>query len=127
MRTLRALALAAVLPLMPFASSPAGAEPAELTVALDQAAAQAIPISFTDPSLTVYPLGTARVQVFAVNPTSASQAFFVQLLVLRPDGTVAASKTTDVLSLAAAAGVDMVFTVPRSDYATRVILIPFSV
>jgi hypothetical protein len=76
--------------------------------------------------LTVYPLGTARVQLYAVNPTGESQAFFIQLLVLRSDGTIASSETSEVLSLAALAGVDMFFTIPRSDNGTRVLLTPFS-
>ena len=98
-----------------------------LSVALDAAAAEAVPVSFTDPLLTVYPLGTARVQLYAVNPTATSQAFFIQLLVLRPDGTIASSETSEVLSLAALAGVDMFFTIPRSDNGTRVLLVPFSI
>ena len=131
MRTLRSLLLAVLIALspLPVAGGPAVAAPAEdaaLAVALDSAAAQAVPVSFTDPRLTVYPLGTARVQLYAENPTGESQAFFMQLLVLRSDGTITSSETSQVLSLAALAGVDMIFTIPRSDNGTRVLLIPFS-
>ena len=89
----------------------------------------ALTAAFTEPRLTVYPLGTARVQLYAVNPTEESQAFFIQLLVLvlRRDGTIASSETSEVLSLATLAGIDMIFTIPRSDNGTRVLLIPFSI
>jgi hypothetical protein len=132
MSLLRSLLLAltiAVAPLSMVAGrvEAAPAEEAALSVALDVAAAQAVPVSFTDPRLSVYPLGTARVQLYAVNPTGESQAFFIQLLVLRPDGTIASSETSEVLSLAALAGVDMIFTIPRSDGGARVLLIPFSI
>ena len=126
---LRSVVLAVAIALTPFAgmSNTAEAASAGATVALDAAAAQAVPVSFTAPQLTVYPLGTARVQLYAVNPTGESQAFFIQLLVLRPDGTIASSETSEVLSLAALAGVDMIFTIPRSDNGTRVLLVPFSI
>jgi len=132
MSRLRPLLVAAMLLTAPLSmvAHPVAAAPAEeaaFSVALDAAAAQAVPVSFTDPRLTVYPLGTARVQLYAVNPTGESQAFFIQLLVLRPDGTIASSETSEVLSLAALAGVDMIFTIPRSDGGTRVLLIPFSI
>ena len=132
MRTLRSLLLALAITIAPFATvtgpaQAALAEEAALSVALDAAAAQSVPVGFTEPRLTVYPLGTARVQLYALNETEESQAFFIQLLVLRPDGTIASSETSEVLSLAALAGVDMIFTIPRSDNGARVLLIPFSI
>jgi len=132
MTFVRALLLALAIMVAPLsqADGPAMAAPtdeATLSVTLDAAAVQAVPVSFTDPRLTVYPLGTARVQLYTVNQTNESQAFFIQLLVLRPDGTIASSQTSEVLSLAALAGVDMIFTIPRSDGGARVLLIPFSI
>ena len=132
MRTRRSVLLALLIAVTRLAAvaSPAVAAPndeATLSVALDATAAQAVPVSFTDPRLTVYPLGTARVQLYALNLTGESQAFFIQLLVLRPDGTIASSETSEVPSLAALAGVVMIFTIPRSDNGTRVVLIPFSI
>ena len=60
-------------------AAPVAAAPAE----------QAVGVDVTPARLTVYPLGTARVQTVVSNPSGREQVFALEILLVRADGSIA--------------------------------------
>ncbi|MFN8523544.1 MAG: hypothetical protein U0821_10655 [Chloroflexota bacterium] len=82
--------------------------------------AQAAPIAVGRPVLTVYPLGTALVELPVGNPTGDAQEFRLLIVLLRADGSILATSATHVLKLDAGDSEWMSFNVPEADDARAV-------
>ncbi|HYU18518.1 MAG TPA: hypothetical protein VEQ11_07465 [Chloroflexota bacterium] len=91
-----------------------------------EAALAGAPVSLGSWALTVYPVGTALVELPVGNPTLRPQAFHLVLILLRADGSVAANRSTDQLRLAPGQTLWMRFTVRHGDGAESVVIVPVS-
>ncbi|MCC6179667.1 MAG: hypothetical protein IT305_30520 [Chloroflexi bacterium] len=86
----------------------------------------ALPLSLGDARLLIYPLGTALVEVRIGNPTTDRQDFWLQLVLTRPDGTIAVTETSEVYSMAPGTDITMLFTIQNANGATRALVLPRS-
>jgi hypothetical protein len=113
MRTLRSSligGLAAVLLLAaPVMAAPAG---------------QAPEIDVTPARLTIYPLGTARVQMVLTNPTDDEQIFALEILLVRPDGSIATAYLSDALSLAPGVTATAIYAIRHAEGAVEAVVTP---
>lgn len=117
--TLRAVLLAAVLAALAFALPTVAAPPA-----LAAPAAQSVDVSVTPARLQVYPLGTARVQMILTNATSREQVFALEILLVRPDGSIATAYLSDALSLGPGITTTAIYTLRHADGAVEAVVTP---
>ena len=87
-------------------------------------AAQAPEIDVTPARLTVYPLGTARVQMMLTNPTDDEQIFVLEILLVRPDGSIATAYLSDALSLAPGVTATAIYAVRHAEGAVEAVVTP---
>lgn len=114
----RASLLAGLLALLLLAApvQPVAAEPA----------AQAVNVEVSPAFVEIYPLGSARVQMVLTNPSSSSQVFVLEILLLREDGTIARAYQSDAVSLAPGYTVSAIYRVEHADGAVRAKVTPRS-
>jgi hypothetical protein len=113
MKTLRSALLSGVLAAL-LLSAPAAAAPAE----------QSVEIDVTPARLTVYPLGTARVQMVLTNPSSSEQVFALEILLVRRDGSVATAYLSDALAMAPGVTATAIYSIKHADGAVEAIVTP---
>jgi hypothetical protein len=87
-------------------------------------AEQGVDIDVTPARLTVYPLGTARVQMVLANPSGSEQVFALEILLMRADGSIATAFLSDALSLAPGVTVTTIYAVRHADGAVEAIVTP---
>jgi hypothetical protein len=120
MRTVRSPLIgglvAALLLAAPGGAVPALAAPAEQSVAVD----------VTPARVTVYPLGTARVQMVLTNTSEAEQVFALEILLVRPDGSIATSYLSDALALAPGVTATAIYSIRHADGAVEAVVTPRS-
>ncbi|HZO28342.1 MAG TPA: hypothetical protein VFH48_20385 [Chloroflexota bacterium] len=113
MRTLRSSLLcglmAAFLLATPVTAAPAG---------------QAPEIDVTPARLSVYPLGTARVQMVLTNPTNAEQIFALEILLVRSDGSISTAYLTEALSLAPGVTATAIYAIRHAEGAVEAVVTP---
>ena len=113
MRTLRSSLIAgltaALLLAAPVTAAPAG---------------QAPDIDVTPARLTVYPLGTARVQMVLTNPTDDEQIFALEILLVRADGSIATAYLSDALSLAPGVTATAIYAIRHAEGAVEAVVTP---
>jgi hypothetical protein len=115
MRTLRSSLLGGLIAAVLLAA-PAAAAPAEQSVGVD----------VTPARLTVYPLGTARVQTVVSNPTAQEQVFALEILLVRADGSIATAYLSDAISLAPGITATTIYAVRHADGAVEAVVTPRS-
>lgn len=113
MRTLRSSLIGGLVAAMLLAS-PVMAVPA----------GQAPEIDVTPARLTVYPLGTARVQMVLTNPTDDEQIFALEILLVRPDGSIATAYLSDALSLAPGVTATAIYAIRHAEGAVEAVVTP---
>lgn len=117
--TLRAALLAAVLAALAVALPTASAAPV-----FAAPAEQSVDVSVTPARLQVYPLGTARVQMVLTNATSREQVFALEILLVRPDGSIATAYLSDALSLGPGISTTAIYTLRHADGAVEAVVTP---
>jgi len=115
-------ALAVVLPAAP--AAPAFAAPSLAAPSLAAPAEQSVDVSVTPARLQVYPLGTARVQMVLTNATSREQVFALEILLVRPDGSIATAYLSDALSLGPGITTTAIYTLRHADGAVEAVVTP---
>lgn len=95
-------------------AAPVAAAPAE----------QAVDIDVTPARLTVYPLGTARVQMVLTNPTRTEQVFALEILLVRPDGSIATAYLSDALALAPGITTTAIYSIRHAEGAVEAVVTP---
>ena len=113
MRTLRSSLIGGLVAALLLAA-PATAAPA----------AQAPDINVTPARLTVYPLGTARVQMVLTNPTNDEQVFALEILLVRADGSIATAYLSDALSLAPGVTATAIYAIIHAEGAVEAVVTP---
>ena len=113
MRTVRSSLIgglvAALLLAAPVAATPAG---------------QAPEVDVAPARLTVYPLGTARVQMVVTNPTNDEQIFALEILLVRADGSIATAYLSDALSLAPGVTATAIYAIRHAEGAVEAVVTP---
>ena len=87
-------------------------------------ARQAPEIDVTPARLTVYPLGTARVQMVLTNPTDDEQIFALEILLVRSDGSIATAYLSDALSLAPGVTATAIYAIRHAEGAVEAVVTP---
>jgi hypothetical protein len=87
-------------------------------------AAQSVAIDVTPARLTVYPLGTARVQMVLTNSTRSEQVFALEILLVRGDGSVATAYLSDALALAPGITTTAIYSIRHADGAVEAVVTP---
>jgi len=87
-------------------------------------AAQAPDVDVTPARLTVYPLGTARVQMVLTNPTNDEQIFALEILLVRSDGSIASAYLSDALSLAPGVTATAIYAIRHAEGAVEAVVTP---
>jgi len=95
-----------------------------VTPASASPAAQPVPIDVTPARLTVYPLGTARVQMVLTNTTRFEQVFTLEILLVRADGSIATAYLSDALALSPGITTTAIYTIRHADEAVEAIVTP---
>ena len=113
MRTLRSSLIGGLVAAL-LLSAPVSAAPAE----------QAPEIDVTPARLTVYPLGTARVQMVLTNPTNSEQIFALEILLVRSDGSIATAYLSDALSLAPGVTATSIYAIRHAEGAVEAVVTP---
>src|SRR6185436_2749321 len=113
MRTLRSSLIGGMVAALLLAA-PVSAAPAE----------QAPEIDVTPARLTVYPLGTARVQMVLTNPSDDEQVFALEILLVRSDGSIATAYLSDALSLAPGVTATAIYAVRHAEGAVEAVVTP---
>jgi hypothetical protein len=113
MRTVRASMIgglvAALLLAAPAMAAPAG---------------QSVDVDVTPARLTVYPLGTARVQMVLTNTSENEQVFALEILLVRPDGSIATAYLSDALALAPGVTSTAIYSIRHADGAVEAVVTP---
>src|SRR3954468_1197509 len=115
MRTVRSSLIGGLVAALLLAA-PALAAPAEQSVAVD----------VTPARLTVYPLGTARVQMVLTNTSEAEQVFTLEILLVRPDGSIATAYLSDALALAPGVTATAIYSIRHAEGAVEAVVTPRS-
>ena len=100
---------------------------AALTLAAPVMAApaeQSVDVDVTPARLTVYPLGTARVQTVLTNSSEGEQVFALEILLVRSDGSIATAFLSDALSLAPGVTTTAIYPVRHAEGAVEAIVTP---
>jgi hypothetical protein len=113
MRTLRSSLIGGLVAAVLLAA-PVTAAPAE----------QAPEIDVTPARLTVYPLGTARVQMVLSNPSDDEQIFALEILLVRSDGSIATAYLSDALSLAPGVTATAIYAIRHAEGAVEAVVTP---
>ena len=113
MRTLRSSLIGGLVAAL-LLTAPASAAPAE----------QAPDIDVTPARLTVYPLGTARVQMVLSNPSDDEQIFALEILLVRSDGSIASAYLSDALSLAPGVTATAIYAIRHAEGAVEAVVTP---
>ena len=87
-------------------------------------ARQAPEIDVTPARLTVYPLGTARVQMVLTNPSNDEQIFALEILLVRSDGSIATAYLSDALSLAPGVTATAIYAIRHAEGAVEAVVTP---
>lgn len=87
-------------------------------------AAQSVDIDVTPARLTVYPLGTARVQMVLTNASRFEQVFALEILLVRADGSIATAYLSDALALAPGITTTAIYSIRHADGAVEAIVVP---
>ena len=94
--------------------APVAAAPAE----------QSVDVDVTPARVTVYPLGTARVQMVLTNPSKFEQVFALEILLVRGDGSVATAFLSDALALAPGVTATAIYSIRHADGAVEAVVTP---
>jgi hypothetical protein len=113
MRTVRSALIAASLAALLLAT-PAVAAPA----------AQSVGVDVTPARVMVYPLGTARVQMVLTNTSGDEQVFVLEILLVRPDGSIATAYLSDALALAPGVTTTAIYSIRHADGAVEAVVTP---
>jgi hypothetical protein len=113
MRTVRSSLLGGLVAALLLAA-PAWAAPAE----------QSVDVDVTPARLTVYPLGTARVQMVLTNTSSDEQVFALEILLVRSDGSLATAYLSDALALAPGVTATAIYSIRHADGAVEAVITP---
>jgi hypothetical protein len=84
----------------------------------------ALEIEVSPTRMALYPLGTARVEMVLTNPTVFEQSFVLEILLLRPDGSVVTTYLSDGLALAPGITTFATYSVRHADGAVRAVVTP---
>lgn len=87
-------------------------------------AAQSVEIDVTPARLTVFPLGTARVQMVLTNPSRFEQVFALEILLVRADGSIATAYLSDALALAPGITTTAIYAIRHADGAVEAVVTP---
>jgi hypothetical protein len=87
-------------------------------------AAQSVDVDVTPTRVTVYPLGTARVQMVLTNTSDDEQVFALEILLVRPDGSIATAYLSDALALAPGVTATAIYSIRHADGAVEAIVTP---
>jgi hypothetical protein len=87
-------------------------------------AGQAVDIDVTPARLTVYPLGTARVQMVLTNSSNDEQIFSLEILLVRSDGSIATAFLSDALSLAPGVTATAIYAIRHAEGAVEAVVTP---
>ena len=87
-------------------------------------ARQAPEIDVTPARLTVYPLGTARVQMVLTNSTNDEQIFALEILLVRSDGSISTAYLTEALSLAPGVTATAIYAIRHAEGAVEAVVTP---
>jgi hypothetical protein len=85
---------------------------------------QAPEVDVTPARLTLYPLGTARVQMVLSNPSDAEQIFSLEILLVRADGSIATAYLSDALSLAPGVTATAIYAIRHAEGAVEAVVTP---
>jgi hypothetical protein len=94
--------------------TPVAAAPAE----------QSVEIDVTPARLTVFPLGSARVQMVISNPSSAEQVFALEILLVKADGSIATAFLSDALAMAPGVTTTAIYSIKHADGAVEAVVTP---
>jgi hypothetical protein len=83
-------------------------------------------IEVAEPSVKIYPLGTALVETVLWNPIAERQLFALQILLVRGDGTVVAAYLSDPVILKGNTEAPAAYTVRHAEGAVRAVITPVS-
>ena len=89
-------------------------------------ARQAVDVDVTPARLTVYPLGTARVQMVLTNSSNDEQVFTLEILLVRSDGSIATAFLSDAISLAPGVTATSIYAIRHAEGAVEAIVTPRS-
>jgi hypothetical protein len=120
MRALRSWLIRALMTALVLAA-PVAVPPATVSAT---PAAQAVDVDLTPARLTIYPLGTARVQMVLTNASRSEQIFAVEILLVRSDGSIVTAYLSDALALAPGVTATAIYTVRHADGAVEAIVTP---
>ena len=113
MRTVRSSLIgglvAALLLAAPVSAAPAG---------------QSVAVDVTPARLTVFPLGTARVQTVLTNTSGDEQVFALEILLVRADGSIATAYLSDALALAPGVTATAIYSIRHADGAVEAVVTP---
>jgi len=84
--------------------------------------APALEIDVSPTRITMYPLGTARVEMVLTNPTVFEQSFMLEILMLRPDGSVATTYLSDGLALVPVTTTSATYSIVHADGAVQAVV-----
>ena len=87
-------------------------------------AGQAPDVDVTPARLTVYPLGTARVQMVLTNPSDDEQIFALEILLVRADGSIATAYLSEALSLAPGVTATAIYAIRHAEGAVEAVVTP---
>ena len=105
-------------------SSLIGGLVAAVLLATPVAAEPAVGVDVSPARLTVHPLGTARVQMIVSNPTRVERVFALEILLVRPDGSIASAYLTDAIALAPGVTATAIYAVRHADGAVEAVVTP---
>lgn len=126
MRTLRSSLIGGLAAALLLAAPVTAAPPPQpaLTKEGSGQARQAPDVDVTPARLTVYPLGTARVQMVLTNPTDDEQVFALEILLVRSDGSIATAYLSDALSLAPGVTATAIYAIRHAEGAVEAVVTP---
>ena len=89
-------------------------------------AGQSVDVDVTPALVTVYPLGTARVQMVLTNTSVIEQVFALEILLVRPDGSIATAYLSDALALAPGVTATAIYSIRHAEGAVEAVVTPRS-
>ena len=85
---------------------------------------QSVDVDVTPARVTVFPLGTARVQMVLTNTSDFEQIFALEILLVRADGSIATAYLSDALALAPGVTATAIYSISHADGAVEAVVTP---
>jgi hypothetical protein len=87
-------------------------------------AEQSVDVDVTPARLTVYPLGTARVQMMLTNLSDEEQVIALEIVLVREDGSIATAYLSDALAMAPGSSAPAIYSIRHADGAVEAVVTP---